>query len=765
MKRCELLIPAGGKKQFIAAVENGADAVYVGGRDFNARINAENFSVEELEKAVDYGHLKGVKTYVTMNTLLDDEQLEPALLKAAQYYNIGVDGIIIQDMGLGLLIKENVPKLPIHLSTQAGTYDAEGVEAAASLGYERVVLARELSLEEIKRAVKTGIEIEVFIHGALCMCYSGQCQLSRYIGGRSGNKGACAQPCRLPYTGMNNHNYQQTYPLSPKDLCLIEDIGALAEAGIASLKVEGRMKSPEYVAIVTSIYRKYIDLWYEKGGYQVESQDLDALKQIFNRGGFTKGYLYGDPGHKLMSPQVSKNTGIYVGKTQGDSKGPLIKIKAEGDISKGDYIEIRGKETVSALVTYKKNVGNGSLEIGDVKSKIQKGSSVYRLVSGNLMEKARKTFENVDYDTGRHSRKMPIYMKLTIISGKPMELEASCRINAGGADTVITVKKYGAAAEEARNGTGCREMAKRQLSKTGGTPFVPQETEVVENQPCHVPVSLLNDLRRETLKELEEKIKACYKNECSFGHTSLAEEHEALSTDEFSKHTDEPLLELLFYNIGGFTNCDMKELSKLLIENGKLSIGSKVRAMVPIHQFTEALQKEMPQDKLNVEISPYIQGINKGSADRWIEENFESIVQVIRDNGNNIYVGNIRWIKPFADAGINVIGDSGLNITNCYSKKAYRMLGVSQFRDSLEKQQKGTGAFPLMIMEHKFDDAIITDRKGQEYRLAFDDFSHKTLLIKENESIEWDLVRRIVAEGKTPLRLYITTHGQEYSMS
>ena len=454
-----------------------------------------------------------------------------------------------------------------------------------------------------------------------------------------------------------------------------------------------------------------------------------------------------------------------MGKTQGDSKGPLIKIKAEGDISKGDYIEIRGKETVSALVTYKKNVGNGSLEIGDVKSKIQKGSSVYRLVSGNLMEKARKTFENVDYDTGRHSRKMPIYMKVTIISGKPMELEASCRINAGGADTVITVKKYGAAAEEARNGTGCREMAKRQLSKTGGTPFVPQETEVVENQPCHVPVSLLNDLRRETLKELEEKIKACYKNECSFEHTSLDEEHEALSTDEFSKHTDEPLLELLFYNIGGFTNCDMKELSKLLIENGKLSIGSKVRAMVPIHQFTEALQKEMPQDKLNVEISPYIQGINKGSADRWIEENFESIVQVIRDNGNNIYVGNIRWIKPFADAGINVIGDSGLNITNCYSKKAYRMLGVSQFRDSLEKQQKGTGAFPLMIMEHKFDDAIITDRKGQEYRLAFDDFSHKTLLIKENESIEWDLVRRIVAEGKTPLRLYITTHGQEYSMS
>ena len=194
MKRCELLIPAGGKKQYIAAVENGADAVYVGGKLFNARINAENFSDDELERAVDYGHVRSVKTYVTMNTLLDDDQLAPALKQAQLYCKMGVDGIIIQDLGLGLLIKEHLPQLPLHLSTQAGVYDAEGVRAAAKLGYERVVLARELSFEEIKKAIATGVEIETFVHGALCMCYSGQCQLSRVIGGRSGNKGGCAQP-------------------------------------------------------------------------------------------------------------------------------------------------------------------------------------------------------------------------------------------------------------------------------------------------------------------------------------------------------------------------------------------------------------------------------------------------------------------------------------------------------------------------------------------------------------------------------------------
>ena len=198
--KCELLVPAGGVEQFIAAVENGADAVYIGGHLFNARINAGNFSDEELQAAVDFAHKRSVKVFVTMNTLMTDDELDGALKYAAFLYEAGVDALIIQDLGLGKLIREYMPDFPLHLSTQATVCDAMGAETALRLGYERVVLSRELSLAEIRQICSsTEADIEVFVHGALCVCYSGQCQLSRYFGGRSGNRGLCAQPCRLPY--------------------------------------------------------------------------------------------------------------------------------------------------------------------------------------------------------------------------------------------------------------------------------------------------------------------------------------------------------------------------------------------------------------------------------------------------------------------------------------------------------------------------------------------------------------------------------------
>ena len=232
MKKIELLAPAGGKAQFIAAVENGADAIYIGGKNFSARAGAQNFSDEEAEEAIDYGHLRNVRTYVAMNTLMDDSDLKPAYEQARRYYEMGADALIIQDLGLGRILKKYLPDMPLHLSTQAGVCNGQGVSAAARLGYERVVLARETNAQEIKKAAEKNVEIEVFVHGALCICYSGQCQLSRWIGGRSGNKGTCAQPCRLPYRGSDGK-----YPLSPRDLCLIGDIKQLWELGVTSFKI------------------------------------------------------------------------------------------------------------------------------------------------------------------------------------------------------------------------------------------------------------------------------------------------------------------------------------------------------------------------------------------------------------------------------------------------------------------------------------------------------------------------------------------------
>lgn len=445
----ELLIPAGGIPQLIAAVENGADAVYLGGNAFNARINADNFDIASMEKAVDFCHLRGVKAYVTLNTLMRDDQLKPAINYAKELYKIGVDALIIQDLGLGQLIKETMPDFEMHLSTQGTIFGVGGANMAESLGYSRVVLAREMSLEEIKRVCdKSKIETEVFVHGALCFCFSGQCQLSRSFGGRSGNQGVCAQPCRLPYHFAGED--EQKYHLSPKDLSLIGHLDELIKIGVHSLKVEGRLKSPEYVATVTRIYRKYIDEFSQNGSYQISADDRQDLLQIFNRGNFTDAYLSGDSGDSLMSSSFPKNQGIYIGEVKSIKKIKSIytlKISADTtkQLSAGDIIEARFHEesgnlqTESTLITYieylnlnhKKNNNNknknkkseksthkqqsaayGEVVVGDFSSPIPIGTKIYRVISKELCERAQESYKNLSMEAGKYVRTTGLNMKL-----------------------------------------------------------------------------------------------------------------------------------------------------------------------------------------------------------------------------------------------------------------------------------------------------------------------------------------------------------------
>lgn len=309
-KKVELLAPAGGVEQFIAAVENGADAIYLGGRSFNARMKAGNFDDAMLVKAVDFAHKRGVDVHVAMNILLRDDELRDALEYVTFLYETGVDALIVQDLGLASLIYKNLPDFPLHLSTQGTVHSLDGVKAAERMGFRRVVLSRELSCEETKFiCANTETEIETFVHGAICICYSGQCQLSRAFGGRSGNRGECAQPCRLKYNSFDEDvrlMEKGSHALSPKDLSLIDHLGKLVEAGVASLKIEGRMKSPEYVGVVVGIYRKYLDEYYRNGYYEVSAGDRNALEQIFNRGGFTDQYFKGNSDDRLMSKNIPK---------------------------------------------------------------------------------------------------------------------------------------------------------------------------------------------------------------------------------------------------------------------------------------------------------------------------------------------------------------------------------------------------------------------------------------------------------------------------
>lgn len=313
----ELLAPAGSYEGFEAALGAGADAVYVGGAMFGARAYAQNFNEEELLRAIDVAHIHGKKLYLTVNTLLKNRELKEELVSYLEpYYNAGMDAVIVQDMGVFSLLKKEFPKLHLHASTQMTVTGPEGMKFLADQGATRVVAARELSLQELSRMHEAcPIEIEAFVHGALCYSYSGQCLMSSLLGGRSGNRGRCAQPCRLPYQVKNfrakEYGKGEFCPLSLKDICTIEILPEIIEAGVTSLKIEGRMKQPAYTAGVTGMYRKYLDFLFEKGpaNYHVTEKDKKYLLDLFNRGGSCTGYYQMGNGPQMMAFTNEKKTG------------------------------------------------------------------------------------------------------------------------------------------------------------------------------------------------------------------------------------------------------------------------------------------------------------------------------------------------------------------------------------------------------------------------------------------------------------------------
>ena len=312
-KKVEILAPAGSYESLKAAISAGADAVYIGGSKFGARAYANNLDEEQMLEAIDYVHLHGRKIYLTVNTLLKDDEIEELYDYLLPYYKQGLDAVIVQDVGVFEFVKKNFPKLPIPVSTKMTVTNVLGAEFFKELGAERIVPARDLSLEESRKMKReTGLEIECFVHGAICYCYSGQCLLSSMIGGRSGNRGQCAQPCRLPYSIGKN---QPQDILSLKDMCTIEMIPDLIEAGIDSFKIEGRMKQPEYVYTVVSMYRKYVDLYLERGRKRlsVSKEDLKQLQSAYRRRGYCEGYYKQHNGKNMISlrrPDMSEEVEV-----------------------------------------------------------------------------------------------------------------------------------------------------------------------------------------------------------------------------------------------------------------------------------------------------------------------------------------------------------------------------------------------------------------------------------------------------------------------
>lgn len=717
--KCELLVPAGGVEQFIAAVENGVDAVYIGGHLFNARINAGNFSDEELQAAVDFAHKRSVKVFVTMNTLMTDDELDGALKYAAFLYEAGVDALIIQDLGLGKLIREYMPDFPLHLSTQATVCDAMGAETALRLGYERVVLSRELSLAEIRQICSsTEADIEVFVHGALCVCYSGQCQLSRYFGGRSGNRGLCAQPCRLPYMTFDEKGKPVDtvrYPLSPKDQCLIDHLGDLADAGVLSFKIEGRMKSAEYVAVVTSIYRKYLDLYYEKGRYTVDPADRLALEQIFNRGGFTDGYYHGDSSMDIMSGDLPKHQGIRIGKVIKRIQGTaLVDVKLYDELSLGDGVEIQSKELCGNVVTYYKELKGGLTRIGDIRGRVEHGDPLFRISRKSQLEHARATYENVGFDAGKYLRKGNIDMEL-IANGDRLRLVVKHK---SGASVFAEGGPYG-------GGEVPTEVSRfeKALRKTGNTPFKAEKIDFEGELDATVKTSEINELRRRALSQMEE---------------ALITRRTAPMVQDYIPLTEEKTpvaIELYYYS--------WKSYREHFVPPEVERSGLPLVSLVPLVEFHRH-RAEVGT------VIPYISNVSRGSEDAYIEENFDSIADLCRDTG--VYVGSLGWIQPFRFAGVDVFGDYGLNVMNSQSEAALDAIGVRRCVGSLESAVPAQGPYPLMTMQHQPQGDILLNKGRDRLVMIHRDFSDQTLLVSENYSISSD---EIPSGPSEVMRIYI----------
>ncbi|WP_367178795.1 DUF3656 domain-containing protein [uncultured Slackia sp.] len=510
----ELLAPAGRMACLHAAVSAGANAVYLGCEDFNARRGADNFTLDTLQEACDYAHLRGVKIYLTLNIAVMPDEAKNALELARQAYRRGVDAFIVQDIGVAAEIVRTLPDARVHISTQMNTHNVDGVQAAAALGASRVTLARELTLAEVSRAAQEahalGMSVETFGHGALCVCYSGQCFMSSLIGGRSANRGMCAQACRLPYT-LHNAAVKNSLPsegdhlLSPKDLCTVDMLCDLVQAGVDSVKIEGRMKSPEYVSTVVGVYRAAIDrlaaaydaakasgatdsdalFSVKESGEGATDEERRALSEAFSRG-FTQGYLKRHRGNDIMSYRRPNNRGVFVGRvTRVSGREALIESTVE--LHEGDVLEFwtnKGHFAVTVDSSFSRKGREYRLNPG---RKVAKGDRVFRVRDASLAFKDDSLEPRVAVDA-----------VVTLHIGEPLTIDVAAR--------GVCVRFEGDVVEAARTKAITLDDVSEHIDRVGNTPFRFETLQVELDEGVGLGFSTLHKARAQALAMLQEAL-------------------------------------------------------------------------------------------------------------------------------------------------------------------------------------------------------------------------------------------------------------------
>ena len=630
MEKVEILAPAGSMESLVAAINKGADAVYLGGNKFSARAYASNFDNDNMLKAVDYAHSYDVKIYVTLNTILKENEIEEAVRYVGYLYEIGVDALIIQDLGLLKRIKEDFPLMEVHASTQMTIHNGEAAVYFKDKGFHRIVLSREMTLEEIKYISKDlGIETEMFVHGAICVAYSGQCLMSSMIGGRSGNRGRCAQPCRMEYTLRGEKSGEtKGHLLSPKDMCTIEDVEDIVETGVYSLKIEGRMKRAEYVAGVVDNYQKAVNKVLYNKKYD-EQAGKRQLLQLFNRSGFTNAYLKKNTGKDMMSFNSPKNSGISLGVV--DKSGDIV-IKE--DLAVGDGIRYRDKGFTLSKIVHNGNEVKSAKRGDKVKLypiDYKKGDELFKSLNKQL-------FDELEEYLKPYTKKIPLNAVVNFAVDKPVAI----KINYKGNDYEV----LGEVVQKAEKRPLDQERIKEALKKSGEVAFKIENIEFENFEDGFMRVSDLNNLRRDIIEKITKEVCRSYRRK------------RPAKGDKSKVSSEKTNVEIICSCI---TKEQVEALIEMKIENIAVDLFSREKNSVKKKDLLELAEK-YKDINFYVKTSTIVKG------------EFNKVVNTIEEVSSyikGIITSNVGIISKFKDK-LYIIGDYKLNIVNSQSLAFYQ---------------------------------------------------------------------------------------------
>lgn len=767
----ELLAPAGNWEAFLAAMNNGADAVYLGGKSYSARQSADNFDLQQLEEAVQHAHLRDKKVYVTVNTLIDNEEFPAVLDYLYELHKRQVDAVIVQDIGLVASCRRLLPDLRLHASTQMTVHNAEGVIFCREQGIKRVVLARELSREDISliHAQAEGIELEAFVHGALCYAFSGQCLFSSMVGGRSGNRGRCAQPCRMAYELYNQDGQRCIDParqgkhlLSPADLCLIDYLPELKEAGISSLKIEGRMKRPEYVAVVCRAYRDALDLLDDQSERPAAEIKAKLLK-IFNRT-FSTGYFIENKA-AFLSTRRPNNRGVFIGRIAEQGPDLTASIKLQAPVRQGDGLVIwSGRSKNPALTLKDFYLGDQIVKAADANDlirvrlddRVSQGDRVFKTHDEDLITEAQASIQEEE------AHKLKVDARVSLLAGQSLRLVfTDDQGNRGEANTASP-------ALEAKKHPLNEEVLRDKLGRLGNTPFTLGDLSLSGDDNLMIPFSDLNEVRRQAIDNLMQDRLKKHQQPVSSARSFQQGKQQLLQRLPAVKNRS-PLLTVMVSTAGQAKAALEHGADRVLL--GLEGLGSHRRPGKT--ERRELIQWNSRHDHKVIPVLPRIH----------LPGDLHAYRNIIDEGFASLMVGNWGDLQWGIEQGISLLADYSLNIFNACSLQFLLNLGLEtvclspelnftqlqSFRDFAKVEMMVHGELMLMESRHCMlgstlgvargncsvcsrESFYLQDEKGFQFPVATDAdcrfyvFNSRTLCIIED-------LQRVLSLGPQSIRI------------